>query len=53
MPYLLSCDIHTHTIFSAHAYSTIEENVYWAAERGLQVLGFCRPSELYGYGLPQ
>ncbi len=24
---------------SAHAYSTIEENVYWAAERGLQVLG--------------
>lgn len=39
MPYLLSCDIHTHTIFSAHAYSTIEENVYWAAERGLQVLG--------------
>lgn len=39
MLYLLSCDIHTHTIFSAHAYSTIEENVYWAAERGLQVLG--------------
>lgn len=39
MPYLLSCDIHTHTLFSAHAYSTIEENVYWAAERGLQVLG--------------
>ena len=39
MPYLLSCDIHTHTVFSAHAYSTIEENVYWAAERGLQVLG--------------
>ncbi len=38
MPYLLSCDIHTHTVFSAHAYSTIEENVYWA-ERGLQVLG--------------
>ena len=24
MPYLLSCDIHTHTVFSAHAYSTIE-----------------------------
>ena len=39
MPYLLSCDIHTHTMFSAHAYSTIEENIYWAAERGLQVLG--------------
>ena len=39
MPYLLSCDIHTHTMFSAHAYSTIEQNIYWAAERGLQVLG--------------
>lgn len=52
MPYLLSCDIHTHTMFSAHAYSTIEENVYWAAERGLQVLDL--PTIwLYGYGLPQ
>ena len=40
MPYLLSCDIHTHTMFSAHAYSTIEENVYWAAER------VCRCSDL-------
>mgnify|MGYP000775292835 CR=1 FL=1 len=40
MPYLLSCDIHTHTIFSAHAYSTIEENVYWAAERGLQAVSY-------------
>ena len=40
MPYLLSCDIHTHTMFSAHAYSTIEENVYWAAERGLRSYQF-------------
>lgn len=58
MPYLLSCDIHTHTMFSAHAYSTIEENVYWAAERGLQVLGSADhlssmvtacPNDLRGY----
>ena len=52
MPTLLSCDIHTHTMSSAHAYSTIEENVLggraWSA--GARI---CRPFELYGYGLPQ
>ena len=37
--YMCTCDIHTHTLYSQHAYSTIAENVYWAAERGLQVLG--------------
>ena len=30
------CDTHTHTIFSRHAYSTIEECVRAAAERGLE-----------------
>ena len=39
MPFGLACDIHTHTLYSQHAYSTISENVTWAAERGLQVLG--------------
>lgn len=39
MPFGLACDIHTHTLYSQHAYSTISENVFWAAERGLQVLG--------------
>lgn len=39
MPHMLTCDIHTHTLYSQHAYSTISENVVWAAERGLQVLG--------------
>lgn len=39
MPLGLACDIHTHTLYSMHAYSTISENVSWAAERGLQVLG--------------
>lgn len=33
------CDCHTHTLFSRHAYSTIEENVRQAAERGLELLG--------------
>jgi len=32
-------DLHTHTIFSRHAYSTIEECVRAAAERGLELLG--------------
>lgn len=35
----LLCDVHTHTIFSRHAYSTIEENVRAASERGLELLG--------------
>jgi len=29
-------DPHTHTIFSGHAYSTIEENAIHAAERGME-----------------
>lgn len=35
----LLCDVHTHTLFSRHAYSTIEENVRAAGERGLELLG--------------
>lgn len=35
----LRCDIHTHTLCSRHAYSTIEENVRAAVEAGLEVLG--------------
>lgn len=34
----LKCDTHTHTLFSRHAYSTIEENVRAARERGLELL---------------
>lgn len=34
----IKCDTHTHTLFSRHAYSTIEENVRAAAERGLELL---------------
>lgn len=35
----LSCDVHTHTLYSRHAYSTIGENVRAAHERGLGLLG--------------
>lgn len=33
------CDVHTHTIASRHAYSTVEENVRAAVERGIDLLG--------------
>lgn len=33
------CDVHNHTLYSRHAYSTIEENVRAAAEAGLELLG--------------
>ena len=33
------CDVHTHTLFSRHAYSTIAENVREASEVGLELIG--------------
>lgn len=39
MGYSILGDVHTHTLYSRHAYSTIEENVRAAAEAGLEVLG--------------
>lgn len=39
MQLAFKCDTHTHTLYSRHAYSTIEENVRQAAERGLELLG--------------
>lgn len=36
--YHISCDTHTHTLYSRHAYSTIEENVRAAQEEGLELL---------------
>lgn len=35
----IRCDVHTHTLFSRHAYSTLEENVRAAAETGMELLG--------------
>lgn len=36
--YKIECDTHTHTLFSRHAYSTIEENVRAASENGIKLL---------------
>ncbi len=35
----LKMDLHTHTLASGHAYSTLEENIRAAKERGLQYYG--------------
>lgn len=39
MPYSVLGDIHTHTLYSRHAYSTILENIQAAHARGLEVYG--------------
>lgn len=39
MDYRILGDMHTHTIFSRHAYSTIQENIAAASQRGLEILG--------------
>jgi putative hydrolase len=33
-------DLHTHTVASGHAYSTLKENIEAARDRGLKALGF-------------
>lgn len=35
----IACDTHTHTLFSRHAYSTLEEDVRAAGEQGMELLG--------------
>lgn len=35
---ILQADLHTHTIASTHAYSTISENCSWAAKYGLKAI---------------
>lgn len=35
----IGCDVHTHTLASRHAYSTIEENVRAAADQNFELLG--------------
>ena len=34
----LLIDTHTHSIASGHAYSTVDENLRWAAEKGLELV---------------
>ena len=38
-------DLHTHTIASGHAYSTLKENMEEAVEKGLLAYGFSDHSE--------
>lgn len=41
-------DLHTHTDACNHAYSTLKENIEYAAKIGLKVLGWSE----HGYGMP-
>lgn len=34
----LLMDTHTHSVASGHAYSTVDENIRWAAQQGLEVV---------------
>lgn len=38
-PKQILLDVHTHTIASGHAFSSLQEMVHAAAEKGLQILG--------------
>lgn len=38
MRYTVKTDLHTHTIASDHAYSTIEENIRYASEIGMEAI---------------
>ena len=35
----VALDVHTHTVASGHAYSTLQEMVQAAADKGLKILG--------------
>ena len=35
----LLSDLHTHTIASGHAYTTLMENINYCAENGIKILG--------------
>lgn len=39
MAYRIACDVHTHTVFSRHAYSTIAENVAACRAADVELLG--------------
>ena len=59
MTYSISCEVHTHTIVSGHAFGTIREMAQAAAEKGESLLGFaehapgiqgtCHPIYFGGY----
>ncbi len=39
MTYRIACDVHTHTVFSRHAYSTIGENIAACRANDVELLG--------------
>lgn len=39
MNYIIKCDTHTHTSFTRHAYSTLEENIRAAKKRNMELIG--------------
>lgn len=42
-------DLHTHTMFCNHAYSTLKENILEAENKGLEVYGWSE----HGFGMPE
>ena len=38
MKYNVKTDLHTHTLMSGHAYSTLEENIRYAASIGFEAI---------------
>lgn len=48
MPMQLLADLHTHTLVSHHAYSSLRENCLFAAQRGLKMLA----TTDHAYGAP-
>ena len=44
----IKVDPHTHTLFSGHAFSTIEENALHAKERGLEAIAM---TDHFGFGI--
>ena len=48
----IELDVHTHTIASGHAFSTLQEMAQAAADKGLKVLGITEHSARCSRYLP-
>lgn len=45
----IELDVHTHTVASGHAFSSMQEMAQAAAGKGLKLLGITEHSRVYGY----
>ena len=45
----IQLDVHTHTVMSGHAFSTVQEMVHEAAAQGLKILGQTSPAPVIPY----